>query len=185
MFTLRSLLAASLMAAFSCTAFSETLTLADHDSASLVAAIARANQSRQPLRIELAPHGLYVLRESAEPRLRLGLPEIRGAVTVVGNGAEIRRYSDSEFALIGIAHGGRLALEDLTLAEGAGGALVNRGVLHLDNVRVTDSSGSDAALRNYGTVRAVDSLIGYNTVLGAGRDAGVVLNYGHLDLTRT
>lgn len=185
MFTLRSLLAASLMAAASCFAHAETLTLADHDSAGLVAAITQANQSRQPLRIELASHGLYILRESAEPRLHLGLPEIRGAVTLVGNGAEIRRYSDTEFAIVGVAHGGRLALEDVTLAEGAGGALINRGVLHLDHVRMTDTSGNDAALRNYGTLRGVDSLIGYNTVVGAGRDAGVVLNYGHLDLART
>lgn len=185
MFDLRSLLATGFLAALASAAHAVTVTLADHDSAGLVAAVTQANQTHLPLRIELAPHGLYVLKDCAEPRLHLGLPQVRGAVTIVGNGAEIRRYADSEFALLGVADSGRLALENLTLAEGAGGALVNRGIVHLDGVRITDSSGSDAAVRNYGTLRGVDSLIGYNAVMGATRDAGVVLNYGQISLVRT
>lgn len=181
------LLAGMLALGLACaaTAHADTITLIDHDSDGLVAAIRRGNESLRPLRIELAPHGLYVLKDSAEPRLRLGLPEIGRALTIVGHGAEIRRYSDREFALIGVGERGRLSLQDLTLAEGAEGAVVNRGVLHLEGVRITDSSGGEAVLRNYGVLRGADNLIGYNAVLGAQSDAGVLLNYGRLELART
>ncbi len=181
------LLAGMLLCGLGCSALAhaDTVSLADHDSDGLVAAMRQANRAQRPLRIELAPHGLYVLKDCADPRLRLGLPEVTRSLTIVGHGAEIRRYSDGDFALLGVAAGGRLALHDLTLAEGGDGAVVNRGVLHLDGVRITDSSGSEAVLRNYGVLRGADNLIGYNALLGAQNDAGVLLNYGRVELART
>ena len=177
--------AALALALAAATAQADTVVLSDHDSAGLVAAMELANHNRQPVRIELADHGLYVLRESVDTHQRLGLPTVRRALTIVGHGAEIRRYSDTEFALIEVAQGGRLALQDVTLAEGADGSVVNRGILHMDGVHITDASGSDAALRNYGTLRGADSSISYNTLLGVARDAGVVQNYGHMELARS
>ncbi|MEO8670916.1 MAG: hypothetical protein ABI411_06350 [Tahibacter sp.] len=164
-----------------------TYSIPDHDSQALVDALRAAGRSHESDRIELAPHGLYVLKEPADAARRLGLPLVSGAVTIIGNGSEIRRYSDSEFAIVGVGHTGKLALENLAIAEGARGAIINRGILHLDRVRVTDSTadGANAIVVNYGTLRAADSEISHNSVLAAQRDAGIVLNYGRMDLLRS
>jgi hypothetical protein len=126
-------------------------------------------------------------RHRRHTRQQLGLPLIRSSITIVGNGAEIRRYSDEEFALVGVAHTGKLALEHLGLAEASRGAIINRGVLHLDHVHVTDSlaDGANAIVINYGTLRGWDSEISHNAVLSAKRDAGIVLNFGRMELNRS
>ncbi|HJU40775.1 MAG TPA: hypothetical protein VJ724_14490 [Tahibacter sp.] len=180
-------LAFTLAAAFAGGAHAATFVVADHDAAGLVRAIAQAEATPEPDRIELAPHGLYLMRDAADDERKFALPLVRGALTIAGNGAEIRRYSDAGFALVGIARGGKLALENLALAEAAHGAIVNRGVLHVDRVRITDSTadGANAIVVNYGTLRGVDSEISHNAVLAASRDAGIVLNYGRIDLART
>ena len=164
-----------------------TFHIADHDTEGLIAAIQAAETSREPDRIELAPHGLYVLKQAADAGHEFGLPQIHSALTIVGNDAEIRRYSDQDFALIGVATTGKLALESLTLAEGARGAVVNRGVLHLDGVRITDNNAgaNQSIVLNYGVLRGSDSEISYNTVLGASREVGIVTNYGRLELSRS
>jgi len=184
--TLRLLCLAALAVA-SASASAATFVIRDHDTAGLIAAIRAAETTREPDRIELAPAGLYILREPSDSRRSLGLPLIRSAITIVGNGAEIRRYSDAEFALVGVAHGGKLALENLGIAEASRGAIINRGVLHLDRVRVTDSfaDGANAIIVNYGTLRGWDSEISHNSVLAAKRDAGIVLNFGRLELARS
>lgn len=177
----------ALTATLAGTASAATFVVADHDAAGLVRAIEQAEATPEPDRIELAPHGMYLMRDAAGGEGRYALPLVRTAITIAGNGAEIRRYSDAEFALVGIARGGKLALENLALAEAAQGAIVNRGVLHVDRVRVTDSTadGANAIVVNYGTLRGVDSEISHNAVLAAARDAGIVLNYGRIDLART
>lgn len=179
--------AALLLAAACAPAGAATFTIRNHDSAGLIAAIRAAEATREPDRIELAPGGLYIVRSADPGSADLGLPLIRGALTIVGNGAEIRRYSDQEFALIGVAHTGKLALENLGLAEAARGSLINRGVLHLERVRITDSlaAGANAIVINYGTLRGWDCDISHNAVLAARRDAGIVLNFGRLELTRS
>jgi hypothetical protein len=164
-----------------------TFVVADHDPDGLIRAIEQAEATPEPDRIELAPQGLYLMRRAADPARGLALPPIRTAVTIAGNGSEIRRYSDEEFALVAVAPGGKLALENLALAEAARGAVRNRGILHFDHVRVTDSTadGASAIVINYGTLRATDSEISHNAVLAAPRDAGIVLNYGRMELSRT
>lgn len=181
------LLCFAALAAACVPASAATFIIADHDSDGLVAAIRAAESTREPDRIELAPGGLYVIRKASDSRQQFGLPLIRSAITIVGNGAEIRRYSDDEFALVGVAHAGKLALEKLGLAEGSRGAIVNRGVLHLDAVRITDSvaDSSNAIVTNYGTLRGWDSEISHNAVLSAKRDAGIVLNFGRMELFRS
>ncbi|WP_257385781.1 hypothetical protein [Tahibacter caeni] len=184
--TLR-LLCLAVLAAASASAPAATFVIRDHDTDGLIAAIRAAETTREPDRIELAPAGLYIVRNPGDSRQSLGLPLIRSAITIVGNGAEIRRYSDAEFALVGVARGGKLALENLGIAEASRGAIINRGVLHLDRVRVTDSfaDGANAIVINYGTLRGWDSEISHNAVLAAKRDAGIVLNFGRLELARS
>lgn len=174
------------LAAASIQAHAATFTVADHDSKALIAAIQSAEATLEPDRIELAKAGLYIIREASDSTRRLGLPLIRSAITIVGNGAEIRRYSDHEFALLGVAPSGKLALENLGLAEASRGALINRGVVHLDRVRITDSfaDGTNAIVVNYGTLRGWDSEISHNAVLAAKRDAGIVMNFGRMELAR-
>ncbi|WP_313914895.1 hypothetical protein [Tahibacter sp.] len=181
------LLCLAVLAAASASATAATFTIRDHDTAGLIAAIRTAESTREPDRIELATSGLYIVRGASDTRQQLGLPLIRSSITIVGNGAEIRRYSDEEFALVGVAHTGKLALENLGLAEASRGAIINRGVLHLDHVRVTDSlaDGANAILINYGTLRGWDSEISHNAVLSAKRDAGIVLNFGRMELNRS
>lgn len=177
----------AVFAAASVSAQAATFTVADHDTKALIAAIQAAESTLEPDRIELAKSGLYVVRTASDSTRQLGLPLIRSAITIVGNGAEIRRYSDQEFALVGIAHSGKLALENISLAEASRGALINRGVLHLDRVRITDSiaDGANAIVINYGTLRGWDSEISHNAVLAAKRDAGIVMNYGRMELARS
>ncbi|UXI69447.1 hypothetical protein [Tahibacter amnicola] len=183
----RILLTALAVGLAATTSHAETFRIPDRDAAALVAAIEKAESTREPDRIELAPDGLYVFRSASDRDRALALPYVRTAITIVGNGAEIRRYSDQEFALVGVASTGKLALENIGLAEAGRGAIVNRGVLHLDRVRVTDSTadGANAIVTNYGTLRGADSEISFNAVLAAQRDAGILVNYGRLELARS
>jgi hypothetical protein len=162
-----------------------TYRVADHDVAGLIQAIEQANRSSQPSRIELAPHGLYWLKTSAQDGF--GLPAIKSTVTFVGNAAEIRRYSDQHFALLRVERGAKLTLENLILAEGDRGAVVNNGELTLKHTHVVDNTAprGTAIVENYGTLIAQDSQISFNAILNAQRDAGILINYGRLELRDT
>lgn len=164
-----------------------TVEIADRDVDALVAALHAANQSRQPTTIRLAPGGLYTLVTASDEGRELGLPAISGDVTILGRDADLRRYSNEDFALLAVADGGRLRLSHLTLAEGSRGALVNRGELDLDSVRIVDNVAKDvpSIVENYGRLQIRDSEISYNQLAGAQRDAGTVLNYGRLELVRS
>ena len=162
----------------------DVVDIADRDVDALVAAIHRANQSRQATTIQLAEGGLYTLVTASDENRELGLPAITGDITLIGRNADLRRYSNEDFALLAVADGGRLKASQLTLAEGSRGAVVNRGELELDAVRVVDNVAKDvpAIVENYGRLRVRDSEISYNQLAGAQRDAGTVLNYGELEL---
>ncbi|HQW80671.1 MAG: hypothetical protein IPF83_11005 [Rhodanobacteraceae bacterium] len=164
-----------------------TVDIPDRDVDALAATIHHANQSREATTIRLAHGGLYTLVTAADENRELGLPAITGDITILGNDADLRRYSDEDFALIAVADGGKLKLERITLAEGSRGALVNRGVLELDRVRVVDNIAKNvpAIIENYGQLRIFDSEISYNQIAGTQRDAGTVLNYGRLELVRS
>lgn len=162
----------------------QVVDIADRDADALVAAIHQANQSREATTIRLAAGGLYTLVTPADDDRELGLPAVTGDLTILGNDADLRRYSDQDFALLAVADGGKLRIERLTLAEGSRGALVNRGELALDQVRIVDNVARavPAIVENYGRLSVRDSEISYNQLAGAERDAGTVLNYGHLEL---
>lgn len=161
--------------------------VADRDVDGLIAAVHAANLRTESTTIRLAEGGLYTLTTPADENRELGFPIITGQITIRGNGADIRRYSNDEFALFAIAKGGELTLDRLTLAEGSRGALVNHGQLELNRVHVIDNTakGVPAIIENYGRLRATDSEISFNQLAATQRDAGTVLNYGRLELVRS
>lgn len=162
----------------------DIIDIADRDVDGLVAAIHHANQSQQATTIRLAEGGLYTLVTPSDENRELGLPVITGDITILGRHADLRRYSNEDFALIAVADKGRLKASQLTLAEGSRGAVVNRGDLELVGVRIVDNVAKDvpAIVENYGHLRVRDSEISYNQLAGAQRDAGTVLNYGELEV---
>lgn len=163
------------------------LRIADRDSPALIAAIEAANAAATPTIIHLAQHGLYTLGAAADPDHQIGLPILRGTIRIDGHGAEIRRYADADYTLIAIAASGQVQLNDLTLAEGSEGALVNRGHTQLNRVKVVDNVARtvSAIIENYGSIRISDSEISYNQLAGSQRDAGTMVNYGRLQVERT
>jgi hypothetical protein len=163
------------------------LRIADRDSAGLVAAIKAANAAATPTTIRLAEHGLYTLGAAADPDHQIGLPILRGTIRIDGHDAEIRRYADANYTLIAIATGAEVQLNDLTLAEGSEGALVNHGNAQLNRVRVVDNVARKVSsiIENYGSMDVRDSEISYNQLAGSQRDAGTLVNYGHLQLEHT
>lgn len=158
--------------------------IANRDTAGLEAAIRHANASPQADVIHLAPNGLYALSDAAEAGL--ALPPIQGRLSLIGHGAEIRRNSGEPMALLEVAVGAELDIDALTLAEGSRGAVRNHGTLRLSNSAIVDGTTQfeSAIVQNYGHFEARDSIIGYNQVAGAGRDAAIVLNYGSMHLER-
>lgn len=164
-----------------------TVEIADRDVDALAAAIHAANRSGEETTIRLAHGGLYALVTAADESRELGLPSVSGNIVIHGNDAELRRYSDEDFALIAVAKGGQLHLDGLTLAEGSRGALVNHGDLWLDRVRVVDNVAKNvpAIVENYGHLRVRASEISFNQLAATQRDAGTVLNYGTLELARS
>ncbi len=165
----------------------QIVTIADRDVDGLVAAIHAANQSPDQTTIRLAKGGLYTVVTATDEKLEIGFPVISGQVAIEGNGSDLRRYSNEDFALFAVATGGELSLSALTLAEGSRGAIVNHGELLLSHVRVIDNVAKDtpAIIENYGTLRVRDSEISFNQIAATQRDAGTVLNFGTLELTRS
>lgn len=158
--------------------------IADRDIDGLVAAIRHANASADADVIHLAADGLYALQGEAEAGL--ALPPIQGRLSLVGHGAEIRRDTELALALLEVAAGAELDVEALTFAEGSRGAVRNHGILRLANSAIVDGTTQyeSAIVQNFGRFEARDSIIGYNQVAGAGRDAAIVLNYGSMRLER-
>jgi hypothetical protein len=156
------------------------------DARGLAEAIQAANAHPGTDVIRLAPGGLYTLSNAPRDATSL-LPPITDDLRIEGNGAEIRRYMDGQRALLVVEHGADVQVRDLALSEGSDGAIRNFGTLHLDSVRVTDSTGSHtpAIVLNYGLLEARDSEIAYNLLPTSPRDAGTVLNYGELRLRNT
>lgn len=178
-----SLLAVALLAPAAAKA--DEFVIGNRDVPALIRALQNANSSPGPHVIHLHPGGLYTLQLTDSANL--GLPAIRSEIRIEGHGAEIRRYSEHRMTLLEVAEGGRGHLLDTTLAEGSLGALRNRGQLTLDRVSITDSSADSARaiVLNYGDLRIRESLIGYNHVRGMGRDCGIVLNLGRLEIRQS
>ncbi len=152
----------------------------------LIAAIELANQTPEADIITLE-RGLYVLDHAYNEAQKVALPVISSAIVLRGNGAELRRYSPKDFRLIEVAEGGHLRLESVVLAEGSVGAIRNHGITELHRVALVDSTarGASAIVENYGEMRLRHCEVSFNTVAGASRDAGTIVNWGKLWLNET
>jgi hypothetical protein len=163
----------------------DVISVAPRDVQGLVAAIDWANRHAGPDTIELGAGSLYAITSDNAFDPELALPLVKSDIRILGNKAEVRRYSNDSMLLLEVAEGGSLRLENLTLAEGSRGAMVNRGTLSMSHVNVRDNTahGDQAIVANYGQMRGDHVDISDNEIAGAQRDAGIVLNFGHLKLT--
>jgi hypothetical protein len=153
----------------------------ERDCQHLIEAIERANAG-QATRIELEPGALYLL-----DRARLeghGLPLLRGALSIDGQGASIRGYPGIEEPLFHVAPGANLELHGLTLAEGSAGTLLNHGSVDLLQVTMEDNAvvRAPAVITNHGRLRIDSSELRHNLVRAGRREAGTVINYGMLEI---
>lgn len=176
------LLLASTLGLGACTRGTE-VEIANNDSAGLVRAIRAANATPGHDSIRLARNGLYVLGTEAQAGLLL--PGLEGDITIEGNHAEIRGYSQNPAALLQVEEGAKASIENLVLAEGTDGAVRNYGELRMVNVAIVDSSvdGMPAIVLNHGRFEATAVEVAYNLMLASRRDAGTVLNYGQMKLS--
>jgi hypothetical protein len=156
--------------------------IADRDVDALVAAVRRANASPGADTIHLARDGLYAFSRAADAGF--ALPPVHGRLTIRGGGAELRRDTGQALALLEVAKDAELEIDALTLAEGSRGSVRNLGTLRLRHSAIVDGTthSENAIVQNFGHFDASHSTIGYNQVTGAGRDAGIVLNFGSMRL---
>lgn len=156
--------------------------IANGDNRELLNAITLANKSPEADVITLAKHGLYAISKPTGANL---LPSLENTLTINGNGAEIRRYSKVSVTLISTAKNSRVVIRNLILAEGNEGAVINRGDLLLDQVKIvdTDSGNAHAIITNFGRLSMSNSELAYNQMPVQTHDAGVIINHGELSLS--
>jgi hypothetical protein len=152
----------------------------------LIAAINHANETPEADIISME-RLLYVLDSASSELHQSALPAISTPIVIRGNGAELRRYSNADFRLFHVSKDGHLRLEHVVLAEGSIGAIRNHGVTELRRVALVDSTarGASAIVENYGEMRLSHCEVSFNTVAGASRDAGTIVNWGKLWLNST
>ena len=175
---------------------SQTFNIADGDVAGLMSAINAANTNGCTTTINLAANGHYVLTAVVEhpseynAPLAVGLPVIRGQLTINGNGATIQRSTASgtpAFTLLAVS--GRtascgngscftnptLTLNQTILTGATGGALhLNSGnaLVHDSTITQNDGGGINNAC---GRLTLLNSTVSYNTSSNAYGGGGVFL----------
>ncbi len=145
---------------------SEAMTpIPPSDVGSLAAAIQAANSTGTPVSLSLMAGSTYMLTGP--------LPEITGHLTLVGNGATLNG-SGSSAAVLTVAAGGALTVNDLMITAGTNGGLSNNGgVLLIINSTIYDNStlGDGGGVQtNGGHTQVVNSTITGNQ---AARGGGV------------
>ena len=175
---IRPLLALLLLAGFSHTCAAAEYHIRDRDPEALAAAIRHANASPGADTIHLAENGLYAILAPADDQR--ALPVIEGELHIIGHGAALRRYSDRRVSLIEVAPGSELRLEQLSLAEGAQGAISNHGRLYMSDVQVTDSTSAEppAIVVNDGELFASRCEFSFNQLIGTRNNGGALINRG-------
>ncbi len=179
-------LASALLALIATSSASATTIFPVGSTEQLVEAIQQANQTPEPDVITLE-RALYVLDEVHAELYQAALPAITSPIVIRGNGAELRRYAGVDFRLMHVAEGGHLKLERVVLAEGSVGAIRNHGTTELINVVLVDSTarGASAIVENFGEMSMRHCEVSFNTVAGASRDSGTIVNWGRLSLNST
>ncbi|MFI9007600.1 hypothetical protein ACIGNX_10270 [Actinosynnema sp. NPDC053489] len=133
------------------------------DAGSLVAAVTAANASPEPDTLSLTAGCVYTLTGPAVPAGEEGLPRISGELTVLGNGATIRRAPDApQFRLI--ANWGTLTLSRVTLTgghapDGVGVDSSGQDSSGQDSSGQGNAGGSGGAIQNWGPLTIADSVL--------------------------
>lgn len=159
----------------------------------LTDAITQANGTPQADTICLTQDKFYNLDTVAEtndgPN---GLPAITSDITILGNGAIIRRLDGSpDFRFVRVNSGAQLELQNLTLRNGAtsahGGAIRVDGTLALSFVTLEDnqSGSSGGAIHNAGgTLDIANSTFENNQTTGTSfQNGGAIDNTGTVTIT--
>lgn len=156
--------------------------IANRDSAGLIRALQAAAASPGTHHIRLFPRGLYTLTFTDSDGL--ALPPIRGRVTVHGNGAELRGWTHRPMHFVHVLPGAEARLLDLTLAEASQGALRNEGLLDLERVVISDSTGrgDTPLIWNRGSLSMRHSRLEYNLIHAPGGEAALLRNEGALHI---
>lgn len=175
---MRPMFALLILAALSGAGSAAEYHIRDRDPEALSAAIRHTNASPGADVIHLAANGLYAIFTPADEQR--ALPIVGGELRIVGHGAALRRYSDRRVGLIEVAAGAELRLQHLSLAEGAQGAIANRGRLYLEDVQITDSTAAEppAIVINDGELFASRCEFSFNQLLGAGDVGAALINRG-------
>jgi hypothetical protein len=173
-----------------------TFNIGNGDVAGLIAAIQTANTNGEVNVINLAPNGLYVLMavEENPPEYNnpgaVGLPVIRGQVTINGNGATIQRSTAPGTPnFVPLAVSGRtascgdascfshpsLTLSQTTLTGGSlGGLHLNSATALIQSSTITQNTGG--GINNAcGNLTLLNSTVSYNTSGDAYGGGGIFL----------
>ncbi|MBK8027354.1 MAG: hypothetical protein IPK19_39660 [Chloroflexi bacterium] len=150
-------------------------SIANGDSAALIAAVNCANRTPGSEVINLAANGGYALTSlnySTVYALQFGgsfngLPyvndtSVSGALTINGNGATlVRNAAVPVFRIIEVASGGNLTLNNLTLSNGSnnyGAGIYNSGTLAVNTTLISGNSGiHGGGIYNLGALTASGS----------------------------
>lgn len=182
----RASLAVALVSATATFSAQATTVFPVESTEQLIAAIVAANETPEADIISME-RTFYLLTSVYSEDQKSALPAITSPIVIRGNGAELRRYSSADFRLFHVTEKGHLRLEQVVLAEGSIGAIRNHGVTELRQVALVDSTarGASAIVENYGEMRLTHCEVSFNTVAGASRDAGTIVNWGKLWLNST
>jgi hypothetical protein len=174
-----------------------TFNIGDGDVAGLIGAIQTANTNGDPVNvINLAPKGTYTLTAVAEnpPEFNsagaVGLPVVRGNVTINGNGATIQRSTASgtpDFVLLAVS--GRtascgdgscftnpiLTINQTILTGGSyGGLQLNSATAVVQGSTLTQNTGGGIT-NACGRLTLLNSTISYNSFNSAWGGGGILL----------
>lgn len=159
--------------------------VAPTDSVGLIAAVQAANADPGPDTIHLASGSDYAF--AAGSFSSSALPLIVDELTIVGNGATVRRDSPSGFRLI--TNDANLTINNLTIANGSlgtGAGIRNNGQLFLNNCTMSENRGGGnggAIFTAIGTrVEATGTLFHRNS---AGGSSGGVIYSDRADIVFT
>lgn len=130
-------------------------------------------------RVLLEPDATYILGRERIERL----PNLRGQIQIIGNGATVRRYADADAAVFHIEESATVHLTNLRIADGSNGAINNLGDLIMTDCVLEDNAGAlrASALENHGTAVLTRTRIQFNSYSGSG-PGGAIYNSGSLRL---
>jgi hypothetical protein len=165
--------------------------LGDGDTYALAEAIEAANVRDGLDVLFLSPGATY---ELADPISTVegpgGLPSITSEITILGNGADIRRGLDApDFRVFFVDDAGKLTLDDVTVSNGIapeGAGVLNLGTLVVANSRVQFNSANTAGggIANAGMLTVLNSTItGNQAAVGGGIyavDGSTTVNCTHI-----